>query len=187
MRTVTVSFVTVIELTAPCWTRSNRNKMKPLLISITSFLQEVLTATGRPVRYRPLGRLFYCSTTLRVCQRISRRGGSARAPPCTSQVIRPSSSIPTFAHLGDGRGKRKRRVYDYWEKGSRNFEAFKMRLPFHSVLIGGIGRSPSALETSPTSGICRKIGGRRAVLPPTASRSTSKPPDNGLRPILYRI
>ena len=104
MRTVTVSFVTVIELTAPCWTRSNRNKMKPLLISITSFLQEVLTATGRPVRYRPLGRLFYCSTTTHGSQRISRRGGSVRTPPCTSQgenaCIEQSALLPVWGKFG---------------------------------------------------------------------------------------
>jgi len=40
MRIVTVPFVTVIELTAPCCTKSNKYMIKPLLISITSFCRK---------------------------------------------------------------------------------------------------------------------------------------------------
>ena len=120
MRIVTVPFVTVIELTAPCWTRSNRYKIKPLLISITSFLQEVLTATGRPV-HTALSDGFFIVAQQRMEVNGFRGGerlGSGFAVHVAGRKRLHRTKRP-FARLGEVRGKRPGRGYDYWEKGSR--------------------------------------------------------------------
>ena len=105
MRTVTVSFVTVIELTAPCWTRSNRNKMKPLLISITSFLQEVLTATGRPV-HTALSDGFFIVAQQRM-EVNGFRGGAARfgLRRARRREKTPASNKAPFCPFGGSSGE----------------------------------------------------------------------------------
>ena len=146
MRIVTVPFVTVIELTAPCWTRSNRYKIKPLLISITSFLQEVLTATGRPVHTALSDGLFIVAQRRMevngFCGGAGRLGsGSTVHVAGDSPVIELANLLPVWGTVG---GSEKGEAMIIGKKEAAISKYSKLRLPFRSVLLWGIGRSPSA-------------------------------------------
>ena len=83
-----------------------------------------------------------------------RRGGAARFGLHRARrrrFARHRARQP-FARLGDGRGKRKRRGYDYWEKGSRNFEAFKIAASFSFCLIMGYRAKPFRIGNFPDVG-----------------------------------